>query len=602
MKEVLELFKLALGEKKYLSLALACSVGVAIFTSLFVNLVQPIMDNMMRIVPDPGQIPQKKRIMSVVLSWLHISGGDITAYLPYLLLIVIFGKGLFTFLSNFFMKTVGHRVIKRLRDDLYRRIMYQSAQFFDRTTTGDLMSRLTSDVDKVREAISGSLADFIEELFVLLALLIGVFLIDIRLAIVAFVITPLAIIPLAVFSRQVKKKSLTGQKKMAQIYGLIHETITGHRIVKAFTTEEFEIKRFLQATWSYLRTSIKLAWIGSLSSPFMEFLGGAVGAFILYVGSHRIADNIISPGDFGAFVMAIIMMFNPINRLNRANNVIQQAVASHSRVREILETPLLIQDGPNAFPLPRIKGRVRFEKVSFGYNESRPALDHVDFEVEPAENVAIVGLSGGGKTTIINLLTRFYEPSSGRITIDGIDIREVTIASLRSQIGLVTQDIILFNDTIRNNIAYGLKDVPLESIEAAARAARAHDFIIGLPQGYETPIGERGGLLSNGQRQRLAIARALLKDPPILILDEATSALDNESERLIQAALAEIMKNRTTFVIAHRISTVRSADRILVIENGRIHESGTHDELCRINGVYKKLYDLQFPEEKEVQP
>jgi subfamily B ATP-binding cassette protein MsbA len=397
MKDVLELFKLSFREKKYLSLALACSVGVAVFTSLFVNLVQPIMDNMMRIVPDPGQIPQKKRIMTVVLDWLHIPAGDVAAYLPYLLLVVIFGKGLFTFLSNFFMKTVGHRVVKRLRDDLYRRIMYQSAQFFDRANTGDLMSRLTGDVEKVREAISGSLADFIEELFVLLALLIGVFLIDIRLAIVAFVITPLAIIPLAVFSRQVKKKSLTGQKKMAQIYGLIHETITGHRIVKAFTTEEFEIKKFLQATWSYLRTSIKLAWIGSLSSPFMEFLGGAVGAFILYVGSHRIADNIISPGDFGAFVMAIIMMFNPINRLNRANNVIQQAVASHSRVREILEAAPLIQDGPNAFPLPRIKGHVRFENVTFGYDESRPALDRVDFEVEPAENVAIVGLSGGGR-------------------------------------------------------------------------------------------------------------------------------------------------------------------------------------------------------------
>jgi subfamily B ATP-binding cassette protein MsbA len=602
MKEILGLFKLSFREKKHLSLALLCSVGVAIFTSLFVNLVQPILDNMIKLAPDPSRIPQKKRVMTWVLQTLHIPEANVANYLPYLLLIVIFGKGLFTFLSNFFMKTVGHRVIKRLRDDLYRCIMYQSAPFFDRMTTGDLMSRLTSDVDKVREAISGSMADFIEELFVLMALLIGVFLIDIRLAVVAFVITPLAIIPLAVFSRQVKKKSLTGQKKMAQIYGLIHETVTGHRIVKAFTTEEFEIKKFLQATWSYLRTSIKLAWIGSLSSPFMEFLGGMIGAFILVVGSSRIAHGFISPGDFGAFVLAIIMMFNPINRINRANNVIQQAVASHSRIREILEAAPLIQDRPNAYPLPRIKGHVRFDNVTFGYHESRPALDNVDFEVEPAENIAIVGLSGAGKTTIINLLTRFYEPTSGRITIDGIDIRDVTIESLRSQIGLVTQDIILFNDTIRNNIAYGMKDMPLERVVEAARTARAHDFILALPQSYDTPIGERGGLLSNGQRQRLAIARALLKDPPILILDEATSALDNESERLIQTALSEIMKHRTTFVIAHRISTVRSADRILVIENGRIHESGSHDELCRINGVYKKLYDLQFPEEEENRP
>ncbi|MEW5902123.1 MAG: ABC transporter ATP-binding protein, partial [Acidobacteriota bacterium] len=522
--------------------------------------------------------------------------------LPLLVLIAIFGKGLFTFLSSFFMKAVGHRVVKRLRDDLYRHLVYQSNSFFDRVPTGDLMTRLTNDVDKIHQAISGSLADFIEELFILLALLIGVFIIDWRLAVVAVVVTPLAVIPLAAFSRQVKKKSLTGQRKMSQIYNLIYETLTGNEIVKAFTSEEFEIKKFFRATAGYFKTSMKLAWIGSLSSPFMEFVGGVVGAFILYVGTRRISQGAISAGDFGAFVMAIFMMYTPINRLNRANNVIQQAVACQQRIRELLDEAPQIQDGPAAYPLPPVEGRVTFENVSFCYNETRPTLTGVSFEIGRNQTAAFVGLSGAGKTTIINLLARFYEPTSGKILIDGIDIREVTLTSLRSQLGLVTQETILFNDTVRNNIAYGLGEIPHERITAAAEAAKAHEFIMELPQGYDTIIGEKGGLLSSGQRQRLAIARALLKNPPILILDEATSALDTESERLIQAALANVMTGRTTLVIAHRISTIRNADQIFVVDVGRIAEAGGHEELYGRNGIYRKLYDLQFPEVEEPLP
>jgi subfamily B ATP-binding cassette protein MsbA len=389
---------------------------------------------------------------------------------------------------------------------------------------------------------------------------------------------------------------------MAQIYNLLHETITGNKIVKAFTTEEFEIKKFFQATLGYFKTSMKLAWVGSLSSPFMEFVGGIAGAFILAVGTARITQGYISPGDFGAFVMAIFMMYMPIKRLSRANNQIQQGVACYERIEEVLKKVPQIQDGPNAYPLPAVKGHVKFENVSFCYNETRPILHNIHFEVVPDETTAIVGLSGGGKTTIINLLTRFYDTTAGRITIDGIDIREVTLSSLRSKIGLVTQEIILFNDSVRNNIAYGLENVSLEEVIQVAQAAEAHDFILELPQGYDAFIGEKGSLLSSGQRQRLAIARALLKDPPILILDEATSALDSESERLIQLALANVKKNRTIIVIAHRLSTIRNADKIIVIDKGRIAEMGTHEELCQKNGVYRKLYDLQFPEEEEVEP
>ncbi|MFQ6109376.1 MAG: ABC transporter ATP-binding protein, partial [Candidatus Aminicenantales bacterium] len=431
---------------------------------------------------------------------------------------------------------------------------------------------------------------------------IYIFITDWRLALASFVIAPLAVIPLAAFSRQLKKMGKLNQVRMSQIYNLLHESITGNKIVKAFTMEKFEIKKFFRATYGYFKTNIKLARIGSLSSPFMEFMGGVVGAFILFVGTTRIAQGHISPGDFGSFVMAIFMMYTPIKRLSRANNTIQQGVACYERVQEVLQKRPRVCDHPKAFPLPPVRGSVRFENVSFSYNEMRPVLHNVTFEVLPHETVALVGLSGAGKTTIINLISRFYEPSSGRITIDGIDIQKVNLASLRSQIGLVTQEMILFNDTVRNNIAYGIEDIHLEKIIQAAKAAKAHDFIMELPQGYDTIIGERGSLLSSGQKQRLAIARALLKDPPILILDEATSALDSESERLIQIAMANVMKNRTVFVIAHRLSTIRNADKILVVDRGRIAETGTHEELCRRDGIYKKLYDLQFPEEKEENP
>jgi subfamily B ATP-binding cassette protein MsbA len=601
MKDFLALLRLALREKKLLILSFTCSLFVAFFTYVFVNLVQPIMDKLFKIT-QTGALPQKHRIMDQIFRLLHVSESDLVNFLPFLVLIVIFGKGLFTFLSNLFMKGAGHRVVRRLRNDLYQHLIYQSTGYFDRMTTGDLMSRLTNDVDKMHQAISGGLSDFIEELFILISLLVGVFVIDLRLALVSVVITPLGVIPLALFSRQLKKKSLLGQRKMSQIYILLHETISGNKIIKAFTSEGFEIKRFFQATASYFKTSMKLAWIGSLSSPFMEFIGGVVGAFILYVGTRRIAQGAISAGDFGAFIFAIFMMYTPINRLNRANNVIQQAVASYDRIQEVLNAAPQIQDSPAAYPLPPVRGRVRFENVSFCYDEARPTLTDISFEIRPNQTAAFVGLSGAGKTTIINLLSRFYEPTSGRITLDDIDVREVTLASLRAQLGLVTQETILFNDTVRANIAYGLDHAPEEKIIEAARAAEAHDFITALPQGYDTPIGEKGGLLSSGQRQRLAIARALLKNPPILILDEATSALDMESERLIQAALANVMKGRTTLVIAHRISTIRNADQIFVVDCGRIAEAGTHDDLYRQNGIYRKLYDLQFPEGEEALP
>ena len=597
MKEILQLLRITLNEKKRLFFFFVSSIFVALFTYIFVNLVQPILDNMLRV--GPAVTVEKTRLMDHVFQRFHISQEDTLWFIPLMVVIVLFGKGLFTFLSSLIMKSIGHRASQRLRNELFEHLVYQSVDFFDKRPTGEIMSRVTSDVDKIQQAVSGSMGEFIQELFVLFALLIYVFITDWRLAMIAFVIAPLAAIPLAVFSQKLKKRGRRNQARMADIYNHLFETITGNKIVKAFTMEKFELKKFYEATKNFFRTSMKLAVIESLSSPFMEVIGGAVGAFVLWVGMQRITEGYISPGDFGSFVVAIFYSYTPIKRLSRANNSVQQGVASLDRIQEIAQSKPSIIDNPEAHPLPPIKGKVTFEDVSFNYNEDRPVLFNISFEILPTELIAIVGLSGSGKTTIINLLSRFYSPSSGRICVDDISINEVTLKSLRSQIGLVTQELILFNDSICNNIAYGMTDMPLERIEGAAKAAMAHDFITELPLGYDTQIGEKGVLLSSGQRQRLAIARALLKNPPILILDEATSALDSESERLIQIALTNVMKDRTTLVIAHRLSTIRNADRIFVVDRGQIVEIGTHEELLKTDGIYKKLYDLQFPEEKE---
>lgn len=598
MRDVFRLLKLTLREKKRLVVFFICTLFVSAFTYLFVNLIQPILDRMFHLAPG-GSIPQKTRLMDWIFQHFHITEEQYIAVIPILLVIVIFGKGLFTFLSSYSMKSIGHKAVRKLRNELFEHLLYQPTQYYDHVSTGDIMSRMTSDVDKIQQAVSGSMGDLIQEIFILIALLIYIFITDWRLALVSFIIAPLAAIPLAVFSKQLKKKGRQSQIRMSEIYSLLYETITGNKIVKAFTMERFELKRFFEATKKYFKTSLELAWVGSLSSPFMEFLGGVVGAFILFVGSTRIAQGYISPGDFGSFVAAIFYAYTPIKRLSRANNVIQQGVASHERILEIMRTESQIKEYARDRVLPPVKGHVRFEGINFSYDQSQSVLHDISFEIQPTESVAFVGLSGSGKTTIVNLLSRFYNPDSGRILIDGNDISEVNISSLRSQIGLVTQELILFNDSIRNNIAYGLKDMPQEEVEAAARIAEAHDFIERMPLGYDTQIGEGGVLLSSGQRQRLSIARAVLKDPPILILDEATSALDSESERLIQIALNRVMKNRTTFIIAHRLSTIRNADMILVIDKGKIIEAGTHRQLCRRDGVYKKLYALQFPDEKE---
>ncbi|MCJ7681294.1 MAG: ABC transporter ATP-binding protein/permease, partial [Candidatus Aminicenantes bacterium] len=592
MKKIWKLLRLTLSQKRRLLIALVSSVLVAVFTFVYVNLIQPIVDWMF-LAKEFN--PDQNILTKLFFQHVYQNREQMMWLIPVSFVVVMFGKGVFTFISAYYMKSIGLKVVKDMRDDLFERLVFQSSDFFDRVSTGELLSRVTNDVDKIQEAVSGNMGDFIRNLLILFTLLVVVFMKSWQLALMSFVVAPLAVLPIILISKYLRKKSRQNQERMAVLYRLLHESITGQKIVKAFTMEKFELKKFGSATSAYLRTNMKLILIDSLSSPFMEFIGSLMGAFILAVGADQIAKGVITPGDFSVFLMALFMMYMPIRTLSRSNNIIQQGVACYDRVKEILfETPKIV-DAPGAYPIPAVRGHVRFEHVSFSYANEIPVLDDIDVSIEPHDMVAIVGLSGGGKTTLVNLISRFYDPTKGRVTLDGIDIREVTIKSLRSQIGLVTQELILFNDTVMNNIAYGLEKIPFKRIIKAAKAAEAHEFIKEMPEGYDSVIGEGGGLLSSGQRQRLAIARALLKNPPLLILDEATSALDTESEKLIQTALANVMKDRTTIVIAHRLSTIRNADNILVVDKGRVVESGTHRQLLKKDGIYRKLYALQFP-------
>jgi subfamily B ATP-binding cassette protein MsbA len=596
MREIWKLLRLTLSQKRRLLIALVSSVLVALFTFVYVNLIQPIVDWMF-LAKEFN--PDQNILTKLFFQHVYQNREQMMWLIPVSFVVVMFGKGVFTFISAYYMKSIGLKVVKDMRDDLFERLVFQSSDFFDRVSTGELLSRVTNDVDKIQEAVSGNMGEFIRNLLILFTLLVVVFMKSWRLALMSFVVAPLAVLPIILISKYLRKKSRQNQERMADLYRLLHESITGQKIVKAFTMEKFELKKFGSATSAYLRTNMKLIFIDSLSSPFMEFIGSLMGAFILAIGADQIAKGVITPGDFSVFLMALFMMYMPIRTLSRSNNIIQQGVACYDRVKEILyETPKIV-DAPGAYPIPAVRGHVQFEHVSFSYANEIPVLDDIDISIEPHDMVAIVGLSGGGKTTLVNLISRFYDPTKGRVTLDGIDIREVTLKSLRSQIGLVTQELILFNDTVMNNIAYGLEKIPFKRIIAAAKAAEAHEFIKEMPEGYDSVIGEGGGLLSCGQRQRLAIARALLKDPPLLILDEATSALDTESEKLIQTALANVMKDRTTIVIAHRLSTIRNADNILVVDKGRLVESGTHRQLLKKDGIYRKLYALQFPEGQE---
>jgi ATP-binding cassette, subfamily B, bacterial MsbA len=513
-------------------------------------------------------------------------------------------KGLGAYFSAYLMTDIGQRVVRDIRNQLFRHILDQSASFFGRRTSGQLMSHMTNDVNQVQTAVSETVGDLIREGLALIGYTIALFYLDYRLALVVVTGTPVVVYPLVRLGQRIRRTSRRSQEQQEHLSHVTAEAFTGHRIVKAFGAEAHEAGRFRRAAERLYRTNLKVTSTVAVLPPLMEFLGGVAVVGLIWYGSHNISTGRITQGDFMAFVVVAFLIYAPIKRLSRVNTNLQQAIAASERIFEMLDTHSEVKERPSASMLAPLRQSIEYRNVSFAYEDGsgKYVLRDVSFQVAAGQMIAIVGLSGAGKTTLVNLLPRFYDVASGAVLIDGTDIRDVTIRSLRANIGIVTQETVLFDDTIDANIAYGSPLASREDIEQAARAAHAHEFIAELPERYETRIGERGQLLSGGQRQRLAIARALLKNSPILILDEATSSLDAESERLVQEALANLMRNRTSFVIAHRLSTVRRADKIIALEGGQVAEIGRHDELlARSEGVYAKLYALQLFEKGEQQ-
>jgi ATP-binding cassette, subfamily B, bacterial MsbA len=507
-------------------------------------------------------------------------------------------KGCFDYLGTYLVNHAGFGMITNLRNDLYDSVLRRSAAFFQKHTTGTLISTIINDIERVQYAMSSILAEFLQQFFSFLFTAALVIMLGKQLAWVLLLFIPVIVFSAIRIGRRVRSTTRTGQDQLADVQNILQETIAGNRIVKAFGMESWEIARFRTAAQRLFRANLRSVAAAAISSPLMDTFGAIAIALLLLLGREQIAHNQLTLGAFIAFVAAVLSMYNPVRKFAVFNNSFQQALGASSQLFKFMDTEDLVSEKPGAKALPRFSRAIQFENVSFSYQAdgegSREILHNINLEVRRGEILAIVGSSGAGKSTLVHLLPRFFDVSSGRILVDGHDVRDVTVSSLRSQIGIVTQDTVLFNDTVRNNIAYGQPNVAMKEVEGAARAALAHDFIQALPAGYDTVIGERGVRLSGGERQRLAIARALLKNAPVLILDEATSALDSESEALVQSALHNLMSGRTVLVIAHRLSTVRRADRIVVIENGTIADIGTHEDLMSKLGTYRRLYELQF--------
>lgn len=514
--------------------------------------------------------------------------------LPLAVLLIFLLKGIVYYIYSILLQQVGQSVIRDFRVQIFNHIHKQSLSFFSEMPTGTLMSRVISDVALLQQAVSNALVGVIRDFFQVIILLGVVFYMNWRLAMVTFIVMPIAAYPIIKFGRLFRKLSTTTQEEVAHVSNILHETITGNRIVKAFTKEEYEGKRFLHQVTRLFVLTMRDAKYRCLQHPMMEFIGGCAIAMIIWFGGKEVIGGNMTPGTFFAFLTALIAAYEPVKSVTKINSVIQQGLAAATRVYAILDIEPEIQDKKDAIPLPLFSSQIECRNLNFSYDNENLVLSNINLTVPVGEALAIVGPSGGGKTTITNLIPRFLDLKEGSILIDGIDIRDVTVASLRNQIAMVTQQTILFNDTVRNNIAYGDQQAPEEQIHEAAKAAFAYDFIQALPKGFDTIIGEGGARLSGGQQQRISIARAILKNAPILILDEATSALDTESEREVQKALENLMKDRTTLVIAHRLSTIKNADRIIVIKDGAIAEQGTHDSLIAQKGEYEMLYNMQY--------
>lgn len=553
-----------------LALAMVFSFLIAATTSAIPFLLKPVLDDVF--------INKDKAML---------------ALLPLAVIALYLLRGLGMYGQEFMMNNVGENIIRQLRDRLYDKIQDLPLAFFQREKTGVLMSRITNDVSIVKAMVSTAVTGSLRDAFTIIGLTGVIFYRDWKMALIALVVLPAAFYPVVSFGRRVRRVSTGCQEAMADMSAFLHETFAGNKIVKAFGREADEKRRFREKTALLFRLEMRAVIARSLSSPIMEALAGLGIAFIIWYGGSRVIAGSHTAGTFVSFLAAVILLYDPIKKLTQLNNAVQQGLAAVTRIYQVLETGSDIVEAADPVSLAPGPHRVGFENVAFAY-DGAPVLSNICLEAGPGNVIALVGMSGGGKTTLVNLIPRFYDVGAGAVTIDGVDVRRIAIASLRSQIALVTQEPILFNDTVRFNIAYGRPEASDEQVRQAARDAYALDFIERMPKGLDTTIGELGSRLSGGEKQRICIARALLKDAPILILDEATSSLDSEAEQLVQKALDNLMRGRTTFVIAHRLSTVSRADRIVVIAKGTIVEQGRHEELLAAKGEYFKLHQMQF--------
>jgi len=575
---------------------------VGLLDAFRVLLVGPVLDRVLN--PSSGSndirlfsIPRTHRtvyLQQFVPSHLH----DAWTIVAYALVASTMLKGICDYLGTYLVNYAGYGMITDLRNHLYDSILHRSAAFFEKHTTGTLISTIVNDIERVQYSMSTVLAEFLQQLFTLIFTAAVVVLLGGNLAWVLLLFVPFIMYSAGRIGRRVRHTTRKGQDKLADIQNILHETITGNRIVKAFNTESWEIARFHKAARRLFWANLRSVAAAAISSPLMDIFGAIAIALLLLLGRQQISHQRMTAGVFFAFIVAVFKLYDPVRKFALFNNNFQQALGASSGIFAFMDTEDEVRESTGAKPLPPFSQRIRFENVSFSYEpkgeEKREILQDIDLEVRAGEVLAVVGSSGAGKSTLVHLIPRFFDVTAGRLLIDGHDVRKMTLASVRSQIGVVSQETVLFNDSVRNNIAYGQPHVSQRAVEEAARAALAHGFITALTLGYDTVIGERGIRLSGGERQRIAIARALLKNAPILILDEATSALDSESESLVQSALANLMVGRTVVVIAHRLSTVRRADRIVVLENGKVTDVGSHEDLLKRFGTYRRLYDLQF--------
>jgi len=564
------LLKYILPYRGRLVLALICMVGVAGSPGALALLVKPAFDDI-----------------------FITKNVDMLILIPVAIISVFVLKGICDFGQYYLMAYLGQSVIRDLRNQMYAKLKEMSVGFYVRHSTGELISKMSNDVALVQAAVTSAITGIVRDSLTVVVLVGVVFYRDFQLALIAMVVFPIAIYPLLIFGRRLKRYSRQMLVSLEDITTRLNETITGIRIVKGFAMEDYERARFSKVNDTLFLAFMRRFKVRALSNPVMETLGGVGVSAVVFYGGYQVINGHSTPGTFFSFMTALFMLYEPIKRINEVNLNIQEGTSAGERIFALLDTPPDVTDRPDAIILNAVSQGIAYESVNFTYEEE-PVLHDINIEVKAGQVAAIVGESGGGKSTLLDLLPRFYDVTSGRILVDGVDVRDLTQNSLRGNVGIVTQQTILFDDTVRNNIAYGRPEFPLEKVIGSAKAAHAHEFVTALPNGYDTVIGENGIKLSGGERQRIAIARALLKNPPILLLDEATSNLDSDSEKAVQDALEALMKGRTTLVVAHRLSTVRNADRIYVMKNGRIEEQGTHDDLLVKNGEFARLYNMQF--------